>query len=112
MLTPSDVTAAYKVILGRSPENAAVIAHQVWAVPTLAELRNTLMSSEEFLQKIKHDDDLRDALMPIARALDVIGEAQKRFALPKPLPAMTVLFRQYRDKTLKAPKIRDRKAKA
>lgn len=47
-LTPEIVTAAYNILLDRSPENQGVIAEKLEQCATIKELRDILLGSEEY----------------------------------------------------------------
>jgi SAM-dependent methyltransferase len=50
MVTPDDVRAAYRLILGREPENEAVVAEHAAGSKDIAALREAFVSSQEFIQ--------------------------------------------------------------
>jgi SAM-dependent methyltransferase len=52
MVTPEDVCYAYKLFLGRDPENADVVASYCQSAQTLDQLSRTFMSSPEFIRRI------------------------------------------------------------
>ena len=47
-VTPQDVRWAYRIILGRNPENETVVQKSVGVFTTVAELRKALLSSPEY----------------------------------------------------------------
>ena len=52
MVIPEDVTHAYKLFLGREPENAEVVAGFCQSCQTLEQLSRTVMSSPEFMRRM------------------------------------------------------------
>jgi SAM-dependent methyltransferase len=50
MISESDVTMAYRLLLGREPENEEVVTGQAGYYESLADLRAGFMSSPEFLE--------------------------------------------------------------
>jgi hypothetical protein len=47
-VTPQDVRWAYRIILGRNPEDETVVQKSVGVFTTVAELRKALLSSPEY----------------------------------------------------------------
>jgi 2-polyprenyl-3-methyl-5-hydroxy-6-metoxy-1,4-benzoquinol methylase len=52
MVTPEEVSHAYKLFLGREPENADVVASYCQSAQTLDQLSRTFMSSPEFMRRL------------------------------------------------------------
>jgi 2-polyprenyl-3-methyl-5-hydroxy-6-metoxy-1,4-benzoquinol methylase len=52
MVTPEEVSYAYKLFLGREPENADVIASYCQSAQTLDQLSRIFMSSPEFMRRV------------------------------------------------------------
>jgi 2-polyprenyl-3-methyl-5-hydroxy-6-metoxy-1,4-benzoquinol methylase len=52
MVTPEDVSHAYKLFLGRDPENADVVASYCQSAQTLDQLSRIFMSSPEFMRRM------------------------------------------------------------
>ena len=52
MVTPEEVSYAYKLFLGREPESADVIAAYCQNIDTLDQLSRTFMSSPEFMRRM------------------------------------------------------------
>ncbi len=52
MVTPEEVSHAYKLFLGREPENADVVASYCQSAQTLEQLSWTFMSSPEFIRRL------------------------------------------------------------
>jgi len=48
MVSPNDVVMAYRLLLGREPENDSVVQHHAQASPDLATLRRNFLQSAEF----------------------------------------------------------------
>jgi SAM-dependent methyltransferase len=57
MVTKEDIQMAYRLIMGREPENDTVIANHLKAAKSLADLRYNFLVSDEFHAKFS---DLRD----------------------------------------------------
>jgi hypothetical protein len=52
VLTPNEVELAYRLMLGRAPENQDVVYRQIASVKDLDELRQAFLTSDEFKEKI------------------------------------------------------------
>lgn len=52
MVTPEEVSHAYKLFLGRDPENADVVAGYCQSTQTLEQLSRIFMSSPEFMRRM------------------------------------------------------------
>jgi len=52
MITPEEVSHAYKLFLGRDPENADVVASFCQSAQTLEQLSRIFMSSPEFMRRM------------------------------------------------------------
>jgi 2-polyprenyl-3-methyl-5-hydroxy-6-metoxy-1,4-benzoquinol methylase len=52
LITPEDVSYAYKLFLGRDPENADVVAGYCQSTQTLDQLSRIFMSSPEFMRRM------------------------------------------------------------
>ena len=52
MVTPEDVSYAYKLFLGREPENAEVVAGYCQSTQTLEQLSRIFMNSPEFMRRM------------------------------------------------------------
>ena len=52
MVTPEEVSYAYKLFLGRDPENADVVASYCQSAQTLDQLSRIFMSSPEFMRRM------------------------------------------------------------
>jgi 2-polyprenyl-3-methyl-5-hydroxy-6-metoxy-1,4-benzoquinol methylase len=52
MVTPEEVSHAYKLFLGRDPENADVVASYCQSAQTLDQLSRIFMSSPEFMRRM------------------------------------------------------------
>jgi 2-polyprenyl-3-methyl-5-hydroxy-6-metoxy-1,4-benzoquinol methylase len=52
LVTPEEVSYAYKLFLGRDPENADVIANYCQSIQTLDQLSRIFMSSPEFIRRM------------------------------------------------------------
>lgn len=52
MITPEEVSHAYKLFLGREPENADVVANYCQSAQTLDQLSSIFMSSPEFMRRL------------------------------------------------------------
>ena len=52
MITPEEVSHAYKLFLGRDPENADVVASYCQSAQTLDQLSSIFMSSPEFMRRM------------------------------------------------------------
>ncbi|MBU8538067.1 class I SAM-dependent methyltransferase [Falsiroseomonas tokyonensis] len=66
--TPEDVRAAYRMLLGREPENEAVVLRHLASKPTRAELRARFVKSDEFRRFLKQVEGPRtvSTAMPLA----------------------------------------------
>ena len=53
MVTPEEVSYAYKLFLGREPESADVIAGYCQNINSLDQLSRTFISSPEFMRRMK-----------------------------------------------------------
>jgi 2-polyprenyl-3-methyl-5-hydroxy-6-metoxy-1,4-benzoquinol methylase len=52
LITPEEVRHAYKLFLGREPENADVVANYCQSAQTLDQLSSIFMSSPEFMRRL------------------------------------------------------------
>jgi protein-L-isoaspartate O-methyltransferase len=52
LVTPEEVSQAYKLFLGREPENSDVVAGYCQSMQTLDQLSRTFMSSPEFIRRL------------------------------------------------------------
>jgi len=52
MITRDDVTMAYRLLMGREPENEEVVTSHVKSKKTLQELRAGFLNSAEFQQRV------------------------------------------------------------
>jgi len=50
--TRADVREYYRVLLGRPPENDAIVQHQLKSAPTVLKLLQNLSGSQEFLDRV------------------------------------------------------------
>lgn len=64
LATLEDVRAAYRLILGREPENEAVLSRHLAQVPTLSALRARFLNSEEFRGATPGGD--KPVMLPLA----------------------------------------------
>ena len=81
---PSDIVAGYRLLLGREPENAAVVAEKQ-ALPDIAALRAVLLNSDEFragLPALLEDDRIAATRRQLDALYDaMLGRVPDRFAL-------------------------------
>lgn len=62
MITPDDVTTAYRLFFGRNPENQYVINDLCQTVHTLSQLREELMKSPEFYKIMANQLDAKNVI--------------------------------------------------
>ena len=77
MLTREDVTAAYQFILGRPPESDEIIRQYIEDVQTVESLRETLFSSDEFVEIAINDDMLKRSLHKVISAMVLADPPEK-----------------------------------
>ena len=84
MLTRDDVIAAYRLVLGRPPEDDETIRMQMDTNADFSRLRHSLFTSPEFLDNALNDGALNAALTPVNIAMNAIRPKQngrRRFGL-------------------------------
>jgi SAM-dependent methyltransferase len=64
MVDPNDVLAAYRLILGREPENEEIVAVHAQHAGSLEDLRQTFLASSEFLNRVPNTVRYRPLTWP------------------------------------------------
>ncbi len=97
LMSPQLITWAYRLILGREPENQSVIDHYMKDVSNIQDLRRIFINSDEFKRKepldflslrgvepplqVELTDDLSDLFYHIQRVWSSLGETEPHWSV-------------------------------